>query len=266
VYRAFHLLLEHPVAVKLLKPAPGDALSNVARFRKEGIATCRLAHRNVVQVLDFGVSAGSVAYLVMELLEGHSLAQELERDGRLTLDRCCTIVRPICDALAEAHRVGLIHRDLKPSNVFLHRNGATEVVKIIDFGLARVVHSDEAAGPIATMTSAIAGTPAYMAPERLLDGECDERADVYAMGVIVYEMLAGRRPFEWPGAGGARPPRLSTFNALVTEPLAAMVDRALARDPRQRPSIAVFQSAFVDTFTAEPPPSQRVSRHSSQLA
>ena len=252
VYRGFHLLLEHPVAVKLLKPAPGDALSNMARFRKEGIAACRLAHPNAVQVLDFGVAAGSVAYLVMELLDGRSLAQEIEACGRMTFERCATIVRPLCEVLAEAHRAGLIHRDLKPSNVFLHRSGSFEVVKIIDFGLAKIVGVDDAAVPPATVTVAIHGTPAYMAPERLTHGDCNDRADVYSMGVMVCEILSGERPLLWhvldDGTMATAPlrqrPRLSVVNALVPEEVVTMVERALEKDPRRRPTIDEFGRAF----------------------
>jgi hypothetical protein len=248
VYRGFHLPLQRPVAVKLLKPGGGDMLSNVARFRQEGIAACRLTHPNAVNVLDFGV-AGSVAYLVMELLEGRSLAEELEEHVRLTLRRCCDIVQPLCSVLGEAHRAGLVHRDLKPSNVFLHRTGCTEVVKIIDFGLAKILGPPDPTLQTVTLGGVLGGTPGYMAPERLTNGECDGRADVYSLGAVVYEMLSGERPFHSRLIGTwarlltqlTEPPRpLCARNPLIPEPVGAVVDRALARDPEQRPRLEDF--------------------------
>jgi len=255
VYRAFHLLLQRSVAVKLLKPTGGDLMVDLAQFRREGIEACRLNHPNAVAVLDFGVAAGSVAYLVMELLQGRSLAQELEHSGPFAIDRCREIIAPLCAVLAEAHRTGLVHRDLKPSNVFLHRSGAAEVVKIIDFGLAKRIEPPGGAqgGPPVTITGAVKGTPAYMAPERLLNGESDAPADVYSLGVIAYEMLAGERPFEDPPTGPwsaasarlpGRPPSLRAKSLLVPDAIEAIVLRALARDPRQRPTVDEFADAF----------------------
>src|SRR5262249_52393830 len=132
-----------------------------------------------------------------ELLDGRSLSQELQERGRLPLNRCRAVIAPVCAVLTEAHRIGLVHRDLKPSNVFLHRHAGQEVVKIIDFGLAKRVDPshDTRGGPV-TLTAGLRGTPEYMAPERFFDGESDSRADVYSLGVMAYEMLSGNRPFD----------------------------------------------------------------------
>jgi hypothetical protein len=254
VYRGFHLLLQRAVAVKLLKPTGGDLQVDIALFRREGIEACRLNHPNAVTVLDFGVAAGSVGYLVMELLEGRSLAQELDEHGPLTLDRCCEVIAPLCAVLAEAHRTGLVHRDLKPSNVFLHRHAGGEVVKIIDFGLAtRVDPARTARGGPVTLTTGLRGTPEYMAPERLVGGDCDPRADVYSLGVMAYEMLSGKRPFDNGAAGrwalaftraSEAPASPHLTDRLVPEAIAEIIHRTLARDPARRPTAEEFGLAF----------------------
>ena len=256
VYRAYHLLLRRPVAVKLLKPTAGDMVSNVARFKREAITACKLAHPNAVHVFDFGVSGGSVAYLVMELLEGVSLAEELERRGPMSIERCGAIVEPLCDVLAEAHRLGLIHRDLKPSNVFLHQSGGHEVVKVIDFGLSKVVgpSGSELQSVHATATGGLVGTPAYMAPERLLGNDGDEKSDVYALGVMVFELVCGEKPFvsdsdaHWASAIKGltdRPTPLRVKNPAVPESIGDIVDRALSRDARDRPTVHEFGERYL---------------------
>lgn len=198
VFRATHLGLNRPVAIKVFKPKPGnDSPEAIERFRREGISTCRVNHPNAITVLDSSVSSEGIAYLVMELLEGHTLTSELQRAGRLSLKRCAEIMIPVCHVLDEAHRAGLIHRDIKPDNIYLHQAKEGEVVKVLDFGIAKLMDdTDESTLRNLTETGGIVGTPTYMSPERLKGDDYDGRADVYSLGIVLYEMLSGRVPFQ----------------------------------------------------------------------
>ena len=247
VYRGEHIFLHHPVAIKVFRPTVGSSgVDGLERFRLEGISACRINHPNAVTVLDFDVSAGSLAYLVMELLEGQSLAEEIKASGPLEPRRAVHIAAAVCDVLAEAHAAGIVHRDVKPSNIFLHKVKGDELVKVIDFGIAKlsedVVPIAEAA--TATIAGLLVGTPAYMSPERLNGDAYDGRADVYAVGIVLYEMLTGRPPFEM-GKGvnylqlamritteAAVPP--SSINGAVSPGLDALVIGALQKDPALR--------------------------------
>jgi DNA-binding response OmpR family regulator len=245
VYRARHVELDRPVAVKLLRTgAPGSA-DALRRFRREGMAACRVRHPHAVAVLDFAV-AGEVAYLVMELLEGHSLDVELSSAAPIGIQRSVSIAVPVCEALAEAHGADIVHRDVKPANIFLHRAGGRTVPKVLDFGIARIL-GEVAHRQHLTLDGWIVGTPAYMAPERFESGACDGKADVYGLGITLFQMLAGRLPFE--SAAGepvelARkhvaqlPPNLRELNPKVPESLEEAVMRALAKRPAKRPTAA----------------------------
>jgi serine/threonine protein kinase len=130
VYRATHLTLNRPVAIKIFRPAAGNAtVESIERFRLEGISTCRVNHPNAISVLDFNITSTGIAYLVMELLEGRTLSSELKEMGRLLPARCAKILLPVCDALNKAHSAGIVHRDIKPDNIFLHQTREGEVVK-----------------------------------------------------------------------------------------------------------------------------------------
>jgi hypothetical protein len=263
VYRGEHLLLRHPVAIKVFRPVVGTtALEGLDRFRVEGISACRVNHPNAVTVLDFGVSAGSLAYLVMELLNGCSLAEELQGRGKLPPRRCARIMAAVCSALAQAHAAGIVHRDIKPSNVFLHRGADEEVVKVIDFGIAKLTDDTrDAALQTATDTGVFVGTPAYMAPERLINEPYDGRADVYSVGVMMFEALCGRLPFQRSGRGGywsaavmnalMAPPRPSEIDPAICPDLDAVVLDAMAREPEQRPT-AVQLEAELRRFLGAP--------------
>lgn len=255
VYRATHVALDHQVAVKVLQSdlVPGsDRSDELARFQLEGISACRVSHPNAVSVLDFSVTTTGVAYLVMELLEGEPLSEELRRQGTLTPMRCAEILLPVCDVLAAAHAAGIIHRDIKPANVFLHRGRGGEIVKVLDFGIAKLV-GDARGDQYDTLTldGTVLGTPAYMAPERLRNLPYDGRADVYSLGVMLYQMLAGHPPFKAqdPVAVAiqqisAQPPRLRDVNSTVPEAVEAVVMQALSKDPRERPAAAALATRF----------------------
>jgi serine/threonine protein kinase len=262
VYRGEHILLHHPVAIKVFRPAVGrEGLESLERFRLEGISACRVNHANAVSVLDFDVSSGSLAYLVMELLEGHSLAQELRRVGKLPQLRAAEIACCVSDALAQAHAAGIVHRDIKPSNVFLHAtNDGDHVVKVIDFGIAKLTDESELPGAqTTTMSGMFLGTPAYMAPERVFNQPYDGRADVYAVGVIIYEMVTGKLPFDTTTGGGhislmrmhamekARP--LSSVLPDAYPKLEIAVTSAMRKEPDERPTATQLSAMLRDVIT-----------------
>jgi tRNA A-37 threonylcarbamoyl transferase component Bud32 len=249
VYRGEHILLHHPVAIKVFRPAVGqEGVESLERFRLEGISACRVNHPNAVTVLDFDLSAGSLAYLVMELLEGHSLAHQLRTEGKLPPARAAEIACAVCDALTQAHAAGIVHRDIKPSNVFLHGTSGDYVVKVIDFGIAKLTDAADVAGAeTTTLSGMFLGTPAYMAPERVFDLPYDGRADVYAVGVMIYEMIAGKLPFERSGGGHLSlmrmhavesAPQLTSVAPDAHPKLDVAVMRAMSKDPEQRPTAA----------------------------
>jgi len=242
VYRARHEELGHAVAVKVLQVHAGASPEAAVRFRREGVTACRVKHPSAVSVLDFGVTPGGVAYLVMELLTGYPLEEEL-KGGPLPLLRSLRILAPVCEALAVAHWSGIVHRDIKPANIFLHQAGGREVPKVLDFGIARI--AGEAVGQRVTVEGWIVGTPAYMAPERFTRQPVDGKADVYSVGVVLFQMLTGQLPFDVTGAdpltiaaqhAGAPPPSLRSVNADLPEAVDALLLRALSKEPAERPS------------------------------
>ena len=256
VYRARHVELDRPVAVKVMRTATPDGGEALHRFRREGIAGCRVKHPHAVAVLDFAAEGG-IAYLVMELLEGHSLDVELAPAAPLGVQRSVTIAAPVCEALAEAHRVGIVHRDVKPANIFLHQAGDRTVPKVLDFGIARIL-GVAAQRHHLTLEGWIVGTPAYMAPERFESGACDGKADVYGLGVTLFQMLTGRLPFESVDGEpialarkhlGELPPAVRSLNPEVPLALEEAVMRALAKPPARRPS-----AAELATLLAAPAP------------
>ena len=261
VYRGTHLSLDRPVAIKLLAATLQADETSLARFQQEGISACRLQHPNAVNVLDFSVTGGGLPFLVMELLEGLPLDQLLSKEGPLEPERAIAYIVPVCQVLAEAHAAGIIHRDVKPQNIFLHRGPHGEVVKVLDFGIAKMVGQSVLAQRITTEGS-IVGTPAYMAPERLADESYDGRSDVFSVGVVLYEALTGRRPFAPNRAtlldlmrleNRGTPPPLRALIPELSEDLEPIVAAALADDPEERPSARRLGESLAALVGLEPP-------------
>jgi CheY-like chemotaxis protein len=249
VFRGVHVALHKPVAVKVLGLGAQDAQA-LAAFRDEGVSACRVDHANAVQVIDFGVTHDDVAYLVMELLHGIDLAMELHLKKQVTAARCAEVLAPVCAALAEAHASGVIHRDIKPANIFLHRAKDDEVVKVLDFGVAKF--TDPASGEARPSSGAV-GTLSYAAPERLRGNPIDGRADVYSVATVAYEMLTGAPPFDTlqhPEDKVARmvvytdPPPLRERRPDAPEALEDLLARALAKNVAHRPDARTFATAL----------------------
>ncbi len=242
VYRGTDLRLDRAVAIKVLRPM-GRESEALARFRREGIASCRVRHASAVEVFAAGYWQG-VPYLVMELLDGETLAARLGRERKLPPREAAAIAGPVAAALDAAHAARVVHRDVKPDNVFLHRSPAGPVVKVLDFGIARLL-DDEDGAPV-TRTGHLVGTPEYMAPEQLMGEAPDASADVYALGVVLFRMLTGEQVFEQQERFDlaetvllhltSRPRDLASLAPGLDAGLAALVGRMLARRPSTRPS------------------------------
>ncbi len=247
VYRARHIHLDRVVAVKFLEGPWAARPETRERFRVEGVSACRVHHPNAVLVFDYGL-VGDVAYLVMELLSGRPLSDELTRVGRLPVPRCLEIGAAVASVLAAAHRAGIIHRDIKPANVFLHQSEEGEVIKVLDFGIAKLLGGDETTRP-----GSVIGTPEYMAPERFRGVGSDPSLDVYSLGTMLYKMLSGGLPFE---ADTQEPMELAHQKLVTDAPplaplcpdvpadLADLVMRTVKRAPGERPSAAELTAAL----------------------
>ena len=249
VYLAEHSAIEKRIALKVLRSEYAHKGEIVTRFQQEAISASRIKHPNVLDVFDFGQLENGCFYLAMEFLEGNDLADELQRARVLTAPRALPIAMQICRALAAAHSKGVVHRDMKPENVFLQRTGdGEEIVKIVDFGIAQLKPSNEEAAAASThrrltRTGMIFGTPEYMAPEQASGKHADLRCDIYAVGIILFELFTGSVPFTGETFLGVltkhlneMPPSMrSVYPDLQLSPeLEGVVSRALAKDPLQR--------------------------------
>jgi tetratricopeptide (TPR) repeat protein len=254
VYRALHTALKREVAIKVLLPDFGGKDEFVRRFEREAESASRLTHPNIIGVTDFGRTAEGLLFLVMELLDGESLAAVI-RKGPVSPARALPILRQVLDGLGHAHAAGIVHRDLKPDNVMLvTRDGKPDVVKILDFGIAKV--TDPAGGEVLTQAGVIFGTPEYLSPEQALGDRVDARSDLYATGVIAFEMLTGRRPFESTEKVriismhlSHAVPRMADVNPAVAVPVPVeeAVQQALAKNRENRfASAAAFAAALQD--------------------
>ncbi len=246
VYEAIDERLEKRVAVKVLRDDFARRQDVVARFTQEAKSAARIKHENVLDVTDYGQTDDGSFFIAMELLTGTDLADVLQADGVVAQDRGVEVAIQVCRALQAAHQKGIVHRDMKPENVFLVRtDDGRELVKIVDFGIAQmkdISGSSEGSRKL-TRTGMIFGTPEYMSPEQAAGKPVDQRVDVYASGIILYEMFAGRVPFMGDTFMGIltkhmfeQPPTLKQVNPAVSVPveLEAIIFKALAKDPSER--------------------------------
>ncbi|HKY37839.1 MAG TPA: serine/threonine-protein kinase [Polyangiaceae bacterium] len=250
VYLAEHFAIEKRVALKVLRSEYAHKGDIVTRFQQEAISASRIKHPNVLDVFDFGQLENGCFYLAMEFLEGNDLADELQRWRVLTAPRALPIAMQICRALSAAHSKGVVHRDMKPENVFLQRTGdGEEIIKIVDFGIAQLKPTNEEAQAVSTShrrltkTGMIFGTPEYMAPEQASGKHADLRCDVYAVGIILYELFTGAVPFTGETFLGVLtkhlnelPPSMRSVypDLQISTELEGVVQRTLAKDPNQR--------------------------------
>jgi serine/threonine protein kinase len=238
VYKATDLILERTVAVKVLAEHLSDDERFVARFRREALAVAKLIHPNIVQVYDTGVDRGR-HYIVMEYVAGRSGAQILQRQGPVDPEVAAEIGIQACAGLDYAHRRGIIHRDVKPGNLMVVGGpvgGGEMIVKLTDFGIARAIEQTRI-----TQVGSVVGTAAYLAPEQVRGEEATPATDVYALGVVLYQFLTGRLPYEGSSLAelavrqqNEKPLPPSTYNSEVPETLGAAVLRALEGDPNRR--------------------------------
>ncbi len=253
VYKAHHSYLKTIHAIKVILPdLVGHDPMFGTRFRQEAMIAASIRHPNIVLVTDFGIAQDILPFLVMEFIKGRSLQDVFTKKGTLPPEISLQILTAIGAGVGAAHRQGIIHRDLKPLNIMLQDDRPiNEAVKILDFGLAKIRSGEMFGSFVQAKTTGLMGSPLYMAPEQWSDHELDSRADIYSLGIILYQMLAGDVPFKGSsmptimrGHLMSEPPRFSELGVRVPTPIEEVVRRALAKDPNDRP-------ATVEDFISE---------------
>ena len=250
VYLAEHVKMGRRSAIKVMNPSMVHDPDAIARFNREASNASRINHPNVCAIYDFGETPDGLIYLAMEFIEGEPLTDLLAQGGALPVPRAVSIFLQVADALQAAHDLGIVHRDLKPDNVMLtHRKGGGDVVKVVDFGIAKAVGGDEA-GQKVTKTGLVVGTPEFMSPEQLSGDTLDGRSDLYSLALVFYRMLSGKLPFEATTVQETMIKRLTDEPAKLADVrpdlmfpagLQPVLDTALARTPTERyQSVAKF--------------------------
>jgi eukaryotic-like serine/threonine-protein kinase len=246
VYEGRHVVLRRQVAVKVLLEKFVEKTELVARLLQEARMASAIGHENIVDVTDFGTTVDGRAFVVMEFLEGEALAALVMREAPLAVDRCLRIARQVVSALGAAHGKGIVHRDVKPENVFLQRRGEQDFIKVVDFGVSKAVRSRDEGAELTrlTRTGMVLGTPLYMSPEQARGGEdVDARADIWAVGVMLYECLTGEVPFRANNYLGVIsqvltqeivPPSRLRPELGIPPAVEAVVMRAMAKDRNDR--------------------------------
>src|SRR5215217_1461917 len=257
VYLATHLELERPVAVKIIKRECASDADVNDRFLREARTMAKLRHGNAAMIFDAGNLPDGRHFIVMEFVEGETLSQALAREGRFPASKAVSIATQICDVLEEAHRLGIVHRDLKPSNILLGKRG----VCVLDFGVAKVLASsaESTFTHASTGSGQLIGTPRYMSPEQCLGQRVGARSDLYSLGVLLYEMLAGRPPFVDPLQSAllvkqatAPAPPLPRLRQDIPRALALAVHSLLAKRPEDRPRTAAMAKMLLERSLVRP--------------
>jgi serine/threonine-protein kinase len=261
IYRAYQLNQDRHVALKIMHPELAADENLVARFLREGELLLKLRDRHTVHTYEMGETLEGLPFIAMELLEGETLLRLFHLHGRMPWHRVFAVARAICRALGEAHALGIIHRDLKPGNIFVTREGG---VKVLDFGIAKILATSEMPNPqeLTVMGTAV-GTMEYMAPEQLMGGKADARTDIYTLGVLAYEMITGRRPYNQVGldlltAQLTDPPPLPSTHLPLPKVVDDVLVRCLAADSADRfRDVHDLSGALAAALASyEPPPNR----------
>jgi serine/threonine-protein kinase len=245
VFRAVHQRLGRNVALKILSPDLADNPRVASRFFSEARSVNQISHENIIEITDF-FDDGPEKYYVMELLAGESLLAALRRDGALPVRRLLKIALQVCDALAAVHDAGMVHRDLKPENIYLiERAGRNDFVKLLDFGVVKLGNLELVESMSQTAAGAILGTPEYMSPEQVSSSPVDHRTDIYALGIILFEAVTGRKPFVADSFGEMvvqhltveppKPTALADADEPIPPKLEALILLCLAKERERRP-------------------------------
>jgi serine/threonine protein kinase len=248
VYRAHQIMLDKPVVLKVLRKTLLSDDRTVRRFEREAKAASRLNHPNSISILDFGRAEDQALFIAMEYVQGKDLHQILSREWPLPEAKVVRIVGQVLSALADAHGAGVIHRDLKPENIMVEqRRNEPDFVKVLDFGIAKIQDLSGDEGPALTRAGFVCGTPEYMSPEQARGGTLDHRSDLYAVGVILYQLTTGLLPFESDSAVGFAtkhltedppPPSRRRPEARISPGMERLILKALSKDPGDRPQSA----------------------------
>jgi len=269
VYRARHLAFGETVAIKLVGPKLSHDADFLKRFRTEAVVTRKLHHPNAVRVEDLDTTEDGRPFIVMEYVNGRSLRDVIRAEGALPLPRALAIARQACSALAAAHAIGITHRDIKPDNILLTPSPGGDLVKVLDFGIAKVKEGafDTGEGYTPTQTGMVMGTPQYISPEQAMGkrgADVDGRSDLYSLGVVLYEMVTGRLPFSSDTAMGMilhhlqtspTPPQIARADLSIPAPLSNLLMKALQKDRDRRFASADEMLDALDTVAALPLPS-----------
>ncbi len=289
VYLAEHVKMGRKSAIKVMSASMSQDADAVSRFNREANNASRIQHPNICAIYDFGETPDGLMYLAMEFIEGHSLNEILKKSGPMTLQRATHILRQTAEALHVAHEGGIVHRDLKPDNIMIAQQGGKDLVKVVDFGIAKAVGGDES-GQKVTKTGLVVGTPEYMSPEQLSGDKLDGRSDIYSLALVYYRMITGTLPFQAETSQETMIKRLTDDpmplrQALPTGNFPAglqqVMDHALARyaNDRYRDAVEfakdveaslvgiapeggatmVVGAADMKTMVAGPPPKTRIS-------
>jgi serine/threonine protein kinase len=276
VYRARQLALDKPVVLKVLRQSLLSDERTVARFQREAKAASRLNHPNSISILDFGQAEDGALFIAMEFVPGQDLHQILTRDWPLPEARVVRIVSQVLSALSDAHSAGVIHRDLKPENIMVEqRRNDPDFVKVLDFGIAKITDASGDDGPALTRAGFVCGTPEYMSPEQARGAQLDHRSDLYAVGVILYQLTTGLLPFESDSAVGFAtkhlteeplPPTRRRPEARISASMERLILRALSKNPDDRPSTAEMFKAELVAVDRERRRSESTARRSAVAA
>jgi serine/threonine protein kinase len=266
VVAARHEQLDQLVAIKFIREDVLENPDNARRFLREARAAAKLKSEHVARVLDVGMLESGAPYMIMEFLEGSDLAKILAESGPMSPAAALPLFRQTCTALAEAHAAGIVHRDLKPQNLFLtHTPGGSPRLKVLDFGIAKSFDVEGKAARALTKTTAVLGSPLYMAPEQMLSSrDVDARVDVWSLGVVLFELLTGRWPFEadtYPALcvkiANEVPRRLSDFRQDVPPEVVAIIERCLEKDVTKRFANAAEIAKAIDALPLDVFPQSR---------